>query len=260
MVTVDFDRLAVKPGFKILDIGCGSGRHTSAAYRCHNVIVIGVDLNFKELIEADDRLKLHDRLGEHGGGAWGLSAADLTCLPFKADYFDIVICCEVLEHIVQYQIALREIVRVLKPGCDLVVSVPRGWPERICWTLSRDYHITRGGHVRIFKQSDLITDLENSGVKKWAVHFAHSLHTPFWWLKCLVGPNRNDSMPVNLYHHFLTWDIMKQPRCTRVLENLLNPIMGKSVVIYLRKECPSKIYDGTSITGQEAFSRMVIPT
>jgi ubiquinone/menaquinone biosynthesis C-methylase UbiE len=236
MVTIEFDRLAVKPGFKILDIGCGSGRHACAAYRCQGVIVIGVDLNFKELIEADDRLKLHDRLGEHGGGAWGLSAADLICLPFKDDCFDLVICSEVLEHITQYQIALKEIVRVLKSGCDLVVSVPRGWPEQICWALSREYHITRGGHVRIFKQSDLITDLENSGLKRWAVHFAHSLHTPFWWLKCLMGPNRNDSTPVKLYHRFLTWEIMKQPQCTRVLENLLNPIMGKSVVIYSRKD------------------------
>ena len=236
MVTVDFDRLAVKPGFKILDIGCGSGRHTCAAYRCQNVTVIGVDLNFKELIEADDRLKLHDRLGEHGGGTWGLSAADLTCLPFKDDCFDMVICSEVLEHITQYQIALKEIVRILKPGCDLVVSVPRFWPERICWALSQDYYNARGGHVRIFKQSNLITALEDAGVKKWARHFAHSLHTPFWWLKCLVGPNRNNSIPVKLYHRFLTWDIMKQPRCTRVLENLLNPMMGKSVVIYLKKE------------------------
>ena len=53
MVTVDFDRLAVKPGFKILDIGCGSGRHTCAAYRCQNVTVIGVDLNIKDLTEAE---------------------------------------------------------------------------------------------------------------------------------------------------------------------------------------------------------------
>ena len=236
MVTVEFDRLVVKPGFKILDIGCGSGRHTCAAYQYRNVTAIGADLNFKDLTEAGERLKLHDRLGEHGGGAWGLSAADVTCLPFKDDYFDIVICSEVLEHLGQYHIAVEEIVRVLKPGCNLVVSVPRYWPERICWALSQDYHKTRGGHVRIFKQTELIANLEDSGVEKWAVHFAHSLHTPFWWLKCLVGPNRSDSVMVNLYHRFLTWDIMKKPRGTRFLENLLNPILGKSVVVYLRKE------------------------
>ena len=235
MVTVEFDRLTVKPGFKILDIGCGSGRHTCAAYQCRNVTAIGADLNFEDLIEAGERLRLHDRLGEHGGGVWGLSVADVTSLPFKDGYFDIVICSEVLEHIVQHQVAAKEIVRVLKPGCNLVVSVPRYWPERICWALSQDYHNTRGGHVRIFKQSDLIADLEDSGVEKWVMHFAHSLHTPFWWLKCLVGPNRSDSASVNLYHRFLTWDIMKRPRGTRFLENLLNPILGKSVVVYLRK-------------------------
>jgi SAM-dependent methyltransferase len=193
-------------------------------------------LNFEDLSEAEKRLKLHDRLGEHGGGVWGLSVADVTCLPFKDDDFDVVICCEVLEHVVQYQIAVKEIIRVLKPGCDLVISVPRFWPERVCWALSRDYHMAHGGHVRIFKRSALIANLENYGVKKRAAHFAHSLHAPFWWLKCLVGPNRNDSMPVNLYHRFLTWDVMQQPCSVHFLEKLLNPILGKSVVIYLRKE------------------------
>ena len=238
MVTVEFDRLAVKPGFKILDIGCGSGRHTCAAYRCQNVTAIGADLNFNDLTEAGERLKLHDRLGEHGGGIWGLLAADVTSLPFKNENFDLVLCCEVLEHITAHPRAVQEIVRVLKPGCNLVVSVPRYWPERICWALSQDYHQTPGGHVRIFKQKDLIAVLENYGVERWAVHFAHSLHTPFWWLKCLVGPNRNDLLPVRLYHRFLTWDIMKQPLGTRFLDNLLNPILGKSLVVYLRKKTP----------------------
>jgi SAM-dependent methyltransferase len=236
MVTVEFNRLAVKPGFKILDIGCGSGRHICAAYRLPEVIAVGADLDFDDLQEAGERLKLQDRLGEHGGGVWGLGLADAVCLPFKDDYFDLVICSEVLEHIDNHYRAIREIVRVLKPDRNLVVSVPRYWPERICWALSTDYHTAKGGHLRIFNSKQLISDLQNAGVKPWARHYAHSLHTPFWWLKCLVGSNRENSLPVNLYHRFLTWDIMKQPRSTRLLDNLLNPILGKSIVVYLRKE------------------------
>jgi SAM-dependent methyltransferase len=236
MVTVEFKRLAVKPEFKILDIGCGSGRHTCAAYQCQNVTAIGADLNFDDLSEARQRLELHDHLGEHGGGSWGLSVADVTCLPFKDDYFDLVICSEVLEHIIQHRLAIREIVRVLQPGCDLVVSVPRYWTERICWFLSPEYGDSEGGHVRIFKQKQLVADVERAGTQKWAIHFAHSLHTPFWWLKCLVGPNRSDSLPVNLYHRFLTWDIMKKPHFTGLLDKLLNPLMGKSLVVYFRKK------------------------
>lgn len=235
MVTVDFDRLQIKPGYKILDIGCGSGRHTSAAYRLPNVVAVGADLKYNDLTEAAERLRLHDQLGEHGGGVWSLAAADVTGLPFKNDCFDLVICSEVLEHIENYLQAIREIIRVLKPGRNLVVSVPRYWPEYICWMLSNDYHTAEGGHVRIFKQLQLVTDLRNAGVIQWARHFAHSLHTPFWWLKCLLGPDREDCRPVNLYHRFLTWDIMKQPQTTRILDNLLNPILGKSIVLYFRK-------------------------
>ena len=236
MITVDFSRLAVKPGFKILDIGCGSGRHTAAAYRFKKVIAVGADLKFEDLRQAAERLKLHDRLGEHGGGGWGLAAADVVCLPFRDDWFDLVICSEVLEHIGDYLKAIREIVRVLKPGCHLVVSVPRYWPERICWALSEAYHTAEGGHVRIFKQRQLTAALQNAGVRQWRRHYAHSLHAPFWWLKCLVGPEREDSLPVRLYHRFLMWDIMQQPILIRVLDRLLNPLLGKSTVIYLRKE------------------------
>ena len=117
----------------------------------------------------------------------------------------------------------------LKPGKDLVVSVPRYFPERICWALSKDYHQANNGHIRIYRKKRLITLLEAAGVNTWAIHFAHSLHSPYWWLKCLVGPNRDDSMPVNLYHRFLVWDMMKQPWITRMLDRLLNPVMGKAL-------------------------------
>jgi ubiquinone/menaquinone biosynthesis C-methylase UbiE len=235
MITVDFSRLNIKAGYRILDIGCGSGRHTCAAYRFKNAFVIGADISGNELGEAKDRLKFHDRLGENGGGIWGLTMADVRDLPFKNDFFDLVICSEVLEHIPEEESAAGEIIRVLKPGHHLVVSVPRFWPERICWALSSEYKRSNNGHIRIYKKNKLITLLENCGVKRWALQYAHSLHTPYWWLKCLVGPNREDAALVNLYHRFLSWDIMKKPKLVRWMDRLMNPILGKSLVVYFRK-------------------------
>lgn len=54
MLTVDFSKLELKPGFKVLDAGCGGGRHLSEAYRARGVSVVGIDLN------RDDALKAHN--------------------------------------------------------------------------------------------------------------------------------------------------------------------------------------------------------
>ncbi|MEZ4579478.1 MAG: hypothetical protein R2875_16145 [Desulfobacterales bacterium] len=75
---------------------------------------------------------------------------------------------------------------------------------------------------------------ESQGLEKRGTHYAHSLHT-YWWLKCLVGPERCDSLPVNLYHRLLSWDIMEKPKITRQMDRLLNPVCGKSLVLYFRK-------------------------
>jgi len=234
MITADLKRLDLKPEQHLLDIGCGSGRHTCEAYRLEGIVAVGADLNIEDLRQARRRLEFHDKLGEHGGGGWCLTAADVRRLPFPDDHFQAVVCSEVMEHIPDHDQALAELVRVLKPGGHLVVSVPRYFPERICWALSREYHQANQGHVRIYRKSDLIRMVQQTGLTLYRVHYAHSLHTPYWWLKCLVGPTREDSRPVNLYHRFLTWDILQHPPLTRHLERFLNPILGKSLVLYFR--------------------------
>lgn len=235
MITVDFEKLGVRPGYRILDIGCGPGRHTCAAYSHKDVIAVGADLCFDDLKEAKERLTYHDELGEHGGGCWGLSVADITKLPFPDDHFDLVICSEVMEHIPAHDKAADEITRVLKPGKNLAVSVPRYYPEWICWALSDEYYNANQGHVRIYKKREIIDLVEKQGVSHWGTGYAHSIHSPYWWLKCFVGPTRDDSLAVNLYQRFLTWDIMQKPRLTRFLDNLLNPVLGKSLVLYFKK-------------------------
>ncbi len=241
MITVRFERLKINPEEKVLDIGCGSGRHTGEASRLKGVTVIGADRNFNDLIETRNRLNFIKNCGEHGGGQRGISAADITSLPFENESFHHVICSEVMEHIPDDSRAARELVRVLKPGGNLVISVPRFLPEKICWMLSSEYYNANGGHVRIYKKEKIAAIFGDQGLRFLGSHFAHSIHTPYWWLKCMVGPNRDDSLAVNLYHRLLTWDIMEKPRITRGLDALLNPILGKSLVLYFKKANTSSL-------------------
>jgi SAM-dependent methyltransferase len=235
MITVDFQCLHLHERSRILDIGCGTGRHTAAAYDLNKGSVVGADTNVQDLAAARDRLGQHVAWNPREIGAWSLAAADMLRLPFKDGGFDIVICSEVLEHIGPWRRAIREIIRVLKQGGHLVISVPRRWPEAICWALSPGYRNTPGGHVRIFYAGGLVRRIRSEGLSHWRTHYAHGLHSPYWWLKCLLGIERPHLFPVTAYQRFLTWDIMKKPRLTRCLEQWLNPVMGKSVVLYFRK-------------------------
>jgi SAM-dependent methyltransferase len=162
-------------------------------------------------------------------------AGDGTALPFGSDVFDRVIAAEVLEHIPDDQRALAEIARVLRPGGLLAVTVPAWLPERICWRLSAEYHNGPGGHVRIYTRPELAAKLRRAGLTVSGQHHAHGLHSPYWWLKCAVGVSNDDHPLARAYHRLLVWDIMKHPPSTRLAEAMLNPVIGKSLVLYARK-------------------------
>jgi len=232
MVTVDFHDLKLKPGSLVLDAGCGSGRHLRALAKLPNLNIIGIDRNGSDLNDALTGLKnMPDALSDN----YLVSRADIKKLPFASASFDCVICSEVLEHIPEHENALKELVRILKPQGDLVVSVPRYFSEKICWLISPAYSSEKGGHIRIYKKKKLQNMLANQGIKCWKINYKHALHAPYWWLKCMVGLKNEKNVFIRYYKKFLEWDIMCKPHLVRFIEELLNPIIGKSIVFYLKK-------------------------
>ncbi|MEX0840535.1 MAG: class I SAM-dependent methyltransferase [Parvibaculum sp.] len=235
MQTIDLNVLGLRDGQRALDLGCGAGRHVHAMYyhaECH---VVGIDLGFEDVKRTRAGFGTCPDMDPATRRSFSLSVGNALALPFPDRSFDKIICSEVLEHIPDYKQAVTEIERILKPGGTLAVSVPRYFPEWVCWKLSDDYHNEPGGHVRIFQESELKGAVESRGLSFFHRHFAHGLHSPYWWLKCAVGVKREDVKLVNLYKRFLEWDILEGPWLTRTLEKLAGPLMGKSVVLYFTK-------------------------
>ena len=234
MLTVDYDRLDVRPGMTVLDLGCGEGRHAFEAYR-RGARVVALDHGEPEVSTTRQWLDAIAAAGEAPvGAAAEVVRGDLLALPVPDASVDRVIAAEVLEHIPDDAAAFAEIARVLKPGGRAAVTVPRYGPERVCWALSDAYHANEGGHVRIYRGSELRDRLTSAGLRPTGRHHAHALHAPYWWLKCVVGVER-DTAPVRLYHRFLVWDLTERPRLTRAAERLLDPVIGKSLVVYAEK-------------------------
>ncbi len=235
MLTVDFDRLRIGPGTRVLDIGCGMGRHSFEAFR-RGAQVTAADLDTRALAEVD---KMSEAMVEAGqvppGAQLKTEVVNVLEMPFDDGSFDVVIASEILEHIPDDAGAMAEITRVLRRRGLAAVTVPRRGPEEVCWLLSDDYHNTPGGHVRIYRGDELVSRLRAAGLRMRATTHAHALHSPYWWLRCLVGPTNANQPAVAAYRRLLEWDIVKAPPVTRWADRLLNPVLGKSLVVYARK-------------------------
>src|SRR4030042_592476 len=234
MLTVDYDLIRIKDGERVLDVGCGEGRHSWEACKRNDCLVYALDIEEENLKKAHYALYLMEQKGEVKG-KWLLTRANLTSLPFKDASFDKIICSEVLEHIPDDYQAIKELVRVLKDEGTLAVSVPSYLPETICWKLSGDYHGKQGGHIRVYKAAEIMSKLRQHNLHLYAVRRKHALHSFYWISRSFFGVENEKAFIPALYYRFLVWDIYKNTRPVRFLDNFLNKFFSNSLVLYTRK-------------------------
>ena len=235
MLTADFDRVGMAVGDVVADLGCGAGRHTFELLM-RGAHTLSVDIDDVVLKDVSGMVAAMRSENQVAASIWHASInGSALSLPFEDGSLNGLIASEVLEHIVDDEDAMREMTRVVRPGGWVIATVPRTWPEKVCWTLSSEYHSAAGGHVRIYRKSELNNKLSRSGLRVRSHHYAHALHSPLWWLKCAFGINNDDAKIPSLYHRFLVWDIKKGSAWVRKLEGALNPLMGKSLVFYAEK-------------------------
>jgi SAM-dependent methyltransferase len=230
LLTVDLERLDVRPGDRLLDAGCGEGRHCYGALE-RGARVVGLDLDSAGLKAAAGGLRKRadekDSLGE-------MLQGNTFALPFADATFDKIICSEVMEHVHDYRAAARELARVTRPGGRVAITIPTTTSENLYLRVGDDYFESLGGHIRIFEPRQLAEGLAEAGLATKGVGFAHALHTPYWVLRSIAGlPKADESRLVRAYRLFLI-RATGSAAMTK-LENVLNYCFPKSLILYAEK-------------------------
>ena len=233
MLTFNFKKYTLNRNGSMLDVGCGEGRHIFGVMQEYPMMkCVGLDMDDDSLKKAEEGYSYFESISEVGAEFIKGSAYSL---PFPDNTFDLIVCSEVLEHLHEYNDAVIEINRVLKPGGKFFASVPAFWPEKICWYLSKEYQNQPGGHLRIFDQKKLIHEIEDRGFKFLSSEKFHSIHSPYWWLRCFFWKSQEKNLLVKVYKKILERHILKKPRIIDSIDKLMNPIMGKSFSMYFKK-------------------------
>jgi len=119
-----YERMQIKPGHKVLDVGCGPGTDTITLGRIVGPSgqVVGIDYDEGMIAQAELCAK------EEGIEKWVThQRADVASLPFDSDYFDSCRSERLFQHLPNYEQALSEMTRVTKPfGWVIVVDTDWG--------------------------------------------------------------------------------------------------------------------------------------
>ena len=231
METFNFNLLNLKKIKKVIDVGCGNGRHLkSLGFKLTDSEIIGIDQSAPEITKLN---KEFDESVCKNGNAYKFITGDIREMDVPDNSQDLVVCSEVLEHVPNFEAVLEECYRILKPGSVMLISVPSYFPESLCWKYSKKYMQTPGGHIRIFKKNFLKERFKALNLKLFKHHREHALHSIYWIIRARNNMEENNFL--KSFHNLLVRQMFGQAKFSFALEKILNPFFGKSECFYLKK-------------------------
>ena len=196
MAEIASAKLSIRPDLlpsgasaRVIDVGCGDGRHIVEAAR-RGCFAVGLDYDADELRRARERI---------GTRRVDLVVGDATRLPFRDGAFDALICTETLEHLPDDTGGVREIARILRPGGALLGAVPSHFTELLFWRLSYGYGHTPGGHVRIYRPRELVGMLAGFRLRVVDVRYVHFVDSLVWLRFCITDYLRPTPKPATAF-------------------------------------------------------------
>ncbi len=231
--SVDLELLGLRDGDRLVDVGCGTGRHVVRACRSR-CLVVGIDRDVDEL----NILKFFGYCLACEGKLLACAnavVADGLRLPLRDESVDRVICTEVLEHVSDDGALIGELRRVLRPGGTIAISVPDSRSEWLVWQAASLRGVPAGEHLRRYRRGQAAALLRENGFVVYAERRRHGLETPFWLLA--VGANGGGVRrgAAKAWRGFLDGRSAEGSRLLTRLESAANLVVPKSVVVYARK-------------------------
>jgi ubiquinone/menaquinone biosynthesis C-methylase UbiE len=231
--SIDMDILGLSRGERILDVGCGTGRHVVEAARS-KCFFVGVDFNRGEL-QTLRAIIYHQSIEGKMRGRGSPVQADGAVLPFRDAVFDRVMATEVFEHVPDEHMMMRELARVLRPGGTIAVSVPDMRSEVIVWGIALSHRQRPGEHVRIFRHQQMVDLLQENGLKVYTRRYRQSMESLFWILALTSKKGTIRRKTAVALRRFLDRHTNANSRRLNQVENIGNYIIPKSAVFYARK-------------------------
>lgn len=227
-----FRGVPIGPDDTVVDVGCGDGGALlfCAAQGAH---VIGIDH------DEDSLERIRQKLAKTSARKQECIVSKAETLPLADGIATRVLCTEVLEHVDDPAVVLRELVRIGSPGSIYLIAVPDPLGESMQQQLAPPQYFQRPNHIRVFSREDFATTVVEAGLEI-DEHSGYGFYWSLWWAMfwaCDVDLAAPDHPVLDNWSE--AWDnLLHTPQGLRV-KQVLDAVMPKSQVIVASK--PGKI-------------------